>query len=136
MPGTETRRRGDIQGLRAVAILTVVAFHAFHGGLSGGYVGVDVFFVISGFLIAGILMREQASTGTISLPNFWARRVRRLMPATLVVAIATLLVSWYKFDQFTFIRTLDNAAWSLLSLANGGAVRVVGDWPTELRWAA
>lgn len=116
---TETAtRRGDIQGLRAIAILTVVAFHAFHTGLTGGYVGVDVFFVISGFLIAGILMREQAATGTISLPNFWARRVRRLMPATLVVAIATLAVASVKLSGFNLIRTFENGAWSVLSLAN------------------
>jgi peptidoglycan/LPS O-acetylase OafA/YrhL len=111
-------RRGDIQGLRAVAILTVVAFHAFDGVLPGGFVGVDVFFVISGFLIAGILIREQAATGTISLTGFWARRVRRLMPAILVVSIITLAVSWVRLNPLPLVRTLDNAGWSLLSLAN------------------
>jgi peptidoglycan/LPS O-acetylase OafA/YrhL len=111
-------RRGDIQGLRAIAILTVVVYHAFDTVLPGGFVGVDVFFVISGFLIAGILIREQASTGTISLAAFWARRVRRLMPAILVVAIATMVVSLLRLNLLSLVRTLDNAGWSLLSLAN------------------
>ncbi len=118
-PGTDTRaRRGDIQGLRALAVLAVVIYHAVHAALPGGFVGVDVFFVISGFLIAGILIREQQSTGTISLPAFWARRVRRLLPATLVVAIVTLAVATVRMEQFPLVRTFDNAAWSLLSLAN------------------
>lgn len=111
-------KRGDIQGLRAVAILTVVVFHAFHGVLPGGFVGVDVFFVISGFLIAGLLIREQNSTGTISLSAFWARRVRRLMPATLVVAIVTLVVASVRLDPLPLVRVFYSAAWSLLSLAN------------------
>jgi peptidoglycan/LPS O-acetylase OafA/YrhL len=111
-------RRGDIQGLRAVAILFVVTFHGVDRFLPGGFVGVDVFFVISGFLIAGILIREQSTTGSISLTSFWARRIRRLMPATLVVAIATLAVAALRLDTFSLVRTLENAGWSLISLAN------------------
>jgi len=118
LPRQETRRRGDIQGLRAIAILTVVAYHAFPGALTGGYVGVDVFFVISGFLITGILLREQSETGRISLPGFWARRVRRLLPATIVVAVVTLAVAWFRLDAVRFARTAGDAAWAMLSLAN------------------
>ncbi|NEE01454.1 acyltransferase family protein [Phytoactinopolyspora halotolerans] len=88
--------RGDIQGLRAVAVLLVLAFHAGIPGVQGGYVGVDVFFVISGFLITGLMIREVESTGRLNLRRFWARRVRRLLPAATVtltaVAVAVLVV--------------------------------------------
>ena len=79
--------RGDIEGLRAVAVVLVVAFHAGVGLVGGGFVGVDVFFVLSGFLVTGLLVDEIARTGTISLGEFYARRIRRLLPlATLVLA--------------------------------------------------
>lgn len=81
--------RPDIDGLRAVAVLAVLVFH-FGGALSGGFVGVDVFFVISGFLITGILARE-VEQGTFSLRKFWMRRLRRIAPASLVVTVVTLL---------------------------------------------
>jgi peptidoglycan/LPS O-acetylase OafA/YrhL len=87
------RFRADIQGLRALAILLVVVFHAGVGHLTGGFVGVDVFFVISGYLITSQLRAELSSTGTISIPGFIARRVRRLLPAAAVVLIATLALS-------------------------------------------
>lgn len=81
--------RPDIDGLRAVAVFAVLVFH-FGGALSGGFVGVDVFFVISGFLITGILTRE-VEQGTFSLRKFWTRRLRRIAPASLVVTVVTLL---------------------------------------------
>jgi peptidoglycan/LPS O-acetylase OafA/YrhL len=88
--------RRDIQGLRAVAVAVVLLFHAGIPGLEGGFVGVDVFFVISGFLITGLIVREVRRTGHLSLLAFYARRARRLLPATAVVfaaiAVATLLV--------------------------------------------
>lgn len=77
--------RGDIQGLRAVAVLLVVAYHLWPNRLSGGYIGVDVFLVISGYLISAHLVREYERTGTIALRRFWSRRVRRLLPAALMV---------------------------------------------------
>ena len=80
-----------IEGLRALAILLVVAYHAGIAQLSGGYVGVDVFFVLSGYLIIGLLERELRDTGTIALGEFWARRARRLLPAAAVVLLATLI---------------------------------------------
>lgn len=86
------RFRPDIEGLRAVAIVGVILFHAGIRQVSGGFLGVDVFFVLSGFLITGILISEFQSTGTISLPNFWARRIRRLLPAATLVSLATLLL--------------------------------------------
>ncbi|MBM7473578.1 acyltransferase family protein [Subtercola frigoramans] len=85
-----------IQGLRAIAVLLVVIYHFEPGRLTGGYIGVDVFFVISGFLITQQLSRELERTDRIRLPNFWAKRVRRLLPASLLVlvfsAIALLVV--------------------------------------------
>ena len=82
--------RPEIQALRAVAVGLVVAFHFWPDALPGGYVGVDVFFVISGFLITGSLWSEVSRTGRISLREFWARRIRRLLPAASVVLVACL----------------------------------------------
>src|SRR5206468_2780382 len=88
-------RRPEIQALRALAVALVIVFHAWPRTLPGGYVGVDVFFVISGFLITGQLTRELGRNGRISLASFWARRARRLLPAafvTLLVCTAGTLV--------------------------------------------
>ena len=84
--------RRDIEGLRAVAVAAVVLYHA-GTGLSGGFVGVDVFFVVSGFLITSLLVDERAGTGRISLSRFYARRARRLLPASALVIVATVLAS-------------------------------------------
>ena len=82
-----------LDGLRTLAVVPVVLFHAF-GGFPGGFIGVDLFFVISGFLITSILLRERESTGRIRLPTFWARRFRRLVPAVAVlVAVCALVAS-------------------------------------------
>ncbi|MFL6168361.1 MAG: acyltransferase family protein, partial [Ornithinibacter sp.] len=89
-----TRFRGDIEGLRALAVVLVVAFHAGVGAVTGGFVGVDVFFVLSGFLITGLLVDEMARTGTISLGDFYARRVRRLLPLATLVLAATAAATY------------------------------------------
>lgn len=81
--------RTDIEGLRAVAVLAVVLFHAGVPGVGGGFIGVDVFFVVSGFLITGLLWREAASTGTVRLARFYGARARRLLPAAVTVLVAT-----------------------------------------------
>ena len=81
----------NIQGLRAVAVLAVVLFHADMPGVGGGFVGVDVFFVISGFLITGLLWREVSSTGTIRLRDFYGARARRLLPASATVGVAIMV---------------------------------------------
>lgn len=83
--------RSDIEGLRAIAILLVVAAHARVSWLAGGFVGVDVFFVLSGYLITGVLLREIDRTGRLQFPNFYARRFRRLLPALLVMLVCTCL---------------------------------------------
>jgi peptidoglycan/LPS O-acetylase OafA/YrhL len=93
MPQERAEFRSDIEGIRGVAILLVVAFHAGVPWMSGGFVGVDVFFVLSGFLITGLLARELASTGDVDLGEFYARRARRLLPAFLVVVIATIALA-------------------------------------------
>ncbi len=83
--------RADIEGLRAIAVLAVVLFHAEVPGVGGGFVGVDVFFVISGFLITGLLWREANSTGTVRLRGFYGARARRLLPASALVGIVTAI---------------------------------------------
>lgn len=82
----------EIQGLRALAVLLVIAFHAKF--LSGGFIGVDIFYVISGYLITGLLLRELGQTGSISLANFYSRRIRRLLPSTFLVLMTTAIVSF------------------------------------------
>lgn len=81
----------EIQGLRAVAVLLVLVFHLWPAVLPGGFVGVDVFFVISGYLITGVLLRGLAGGGWLSLIDFYARRARRLLPAAMLVLFATLV---------------------------------------------
>ena len=83
--------RPDIQGLRAVAVVAVVLFHAAMPGIGGGFVGVDVFFVISGFLITGLLWREASDTGTVRLRRFYGARARRLLPAAAAVGVITMI---------------------------------------------
>ena len=86
--------RPDIDGLRAVSILLVVGFHAGFDALAGGYVGVDVFFVISGFLITSLLIAEQERTSRISLRDFYARRARRLLPLAFLTILCTLVAGY------------------------------------------
>ena len=87
--------RPDIEGLRAIAILLVVVYHVGFSWLPGGYVGVDVFFVISGFIITSHLVREVTATGRLSVGRFYARRMMRLLPAASLVITSTLAASWY-----------------------------------------
>ncbi|MFY1698671.1 acyltransferase family protein [Solwaraspora sp. WMMA2101] len=87
--------RRDIEGMRAVAVALVVAYHAKVPLFGGGYVGVDVFYVISGFVVTTVLLREFANTGSVSILGFYARRARRLLPAAMVVLVATLIASWW-----------------------------------------
>ena len=86
--------RSDIDGLRAVAVLAVLGFHAFPNFIRGGFVGVDVFFVISGYLITGLLLPEAANPD-FRLRDFYARRIRRIFPALTAVLAAVLAVAWY-----------------------------------------
>ena len=102
------RFRPDIEGLRAVAIGMVVLYHAGWWRASRGYLGVDVFFVLSGFLITGLLVQEIGMTGRVSLVRFWARRARRLLPAAAVVTLAVLVANralLSPFDQILYAKT-------------------------------
>jgi peptidoglycan/LPS O-acetylase OafA/YrhL len=93
-PPTSLAYRPDIDGLRAVAVLSVVVYHAFPGRFDGGFVGVDVFFVISGFLISGIIT-SGLRDGTFSFRTFYARRVRRIFPALVVVLTCSVAAGWF-----------------------------------------
>ena len=85
--------RPEIDGLRALAVLAVIMFHA-KIALSGGYLGVDVFFVISGYLITSLIIKE-LQKGTFTFVAFWERRIRRIVPATSVMVVAVLVAGWF-----------------------------------------
>jgi len=92
--GPQQEFRRDIQGLRALAVLLVVGNHAGLPGFGGGFVGVDVFFVISGYVITQLLMRESEKPVPTALADFYARRIRRIVPAATATLVLTLLVAW------------------------------------------
>ncbi|MGV0954487.1 MAG: acyltransferase family protein [Fluviibacter sp.] len=91
---THPNYRPDIDGLRAIAVLAVVGFHAFPGLIRGGFIGVDIFFVISGFLISSILF-SSLETGRFSFFNFYAHRARRIFPALALVMASCLIFGWF-----------------------------------------
>jgi peptidoglycan/LPS O-acetylase OafA/YrhL len=110
--------RPDIEGMRGVAVLLVVLFHAWPGLVSGGFIGVDVFFVISGFLITGLLYRELGRTGRIVFSAFYVRRIRRLLPAAALAIGGTFLLSAWLLSPLALPRvTLDGVA-AALSVSN------------------
>ena len=90
---TTSGYRPDVEGLRGIAILSVVLYHLDQRLLPGGFTGVDIFFVISGFLITGILLREYQATGRIDLWGFWSRRARRILPSAALVLLVTTVLS-------------------------------------------
>lgn len=95
-PSRDNRRTGfrpDIQGIRALAVLLVIVNHVAPSRLTGGYIGVDVFFVVSGYLITSLLVREASTGGRISLAGFYARRARRILPAATLVTLVTVVGS-------------------------------------------
>lgn len=111
------RNRADIDGLRAVAVAMVMAFHAGVPGLKGGFAGVDVFFVVSGFLIGGLVAGRQAA-GTFSLTGFWERRVRRILPALLVVLAVCSVLAWFLLLPSDLTAFARSGVAALLSVAN------------------
>jgi peptidoglycan/LPS O-acetylase OafA/YrhL len=110
--------RPDVQGLRAVAILLVVLFHAGIPGITGGYVGVDVFFVISGFVITGVLLRERGTTRRTSLVHFYGRRARRIIPAASLVIVVTVVAAYHFLGPLTGHENAVDGQWAAVFLAN------------------
>ncbi len=110
--------RPDIEGLRAIAVLLVLFDHAGLALLSGGYVGVDVFFMLSGFLITGILLKEQERSGRVSLPRLYARRARRLPPAGSLVLVFTVIASFLYLGESRANRVAEDARWATLFASN------------------
>ena len=110
--------RPDIQGLRALAVLLVIFAHAGFGTLSGGFVGVDVFFVISGFLITSLLVREATRSGGVSLVGFYARRARRILPAAAVVAAATVVAAIVFLPLVRAVEVIKDSVWAAAFAAN------------------
>ncbi len=120
--------RLDIQGLRALAVLLVVVHHLGGLGLPGGYVGVDVFLVISGYLITGLLLREVERSGRISLSRFYARRARRILPAATLVTAVTVLVSLLVLPLVRTQTVVVDAIWATVFAANVRSASVGTDY--------
>jgi peptidoglycan/LPS O-acetylase OafA/YrhL len=116
-PG-DRRFRPDVEGLRAVAVVLVVLYHANVPRITGGYVGVDVFFVISGFVITGLLLRERAATGHTSILAFYGRRSRRIIPAAVLVIVVTVLLSYHLLGFLTGNSVAVDGRWAAVFLSN------------------
>src|SRR3954462_11795596 len=110
--------RPDIEGLRAVAVVAVVLFHAGVPGVPGGFVGVDVFFVVSGFLITGLLWREVRDTGRVRLARFYAARARRLLPAGMFVLLVTAVAAAWLLPRLQARAVLGDAVASAVYAGN------------------
>ena len=120
--------RLDIQGLRALAVILVILAHAKVSHFAGGYIGVDVFFVISGFVITGLLLRQSANNVIANLGKFYARRIRRIMPAATLVVIGTLIASFYWIGPFSSQPLLSDVRWASLFSANFHFITVGTDY--------
>src|ERR1035437_1849212 len=110
--------RPDIQAVRALAVSLVVLDHADIPGVHGGFLGVDVFFVVSGFVITNVLLRERASKGTTSIPGFYARRIRRILPAATVVLIATIFATYHWLSFIAGAISADDAKYVAAFVGN------------------
>lgn len=108
----------EVQALRALAVFAVVAWHFYPRAVPGGFVGVDIFFVISGFLITSKLLRDAEAHGKINLAEFWAARIRRIMPAATVTACVIIVATfiWWPTEQWEQVSRQGIA--SLLSIVN------------------
>jgi peptidoglycan/LPS O-acetylase OafA/YrhL len=110
--------RPDVEGLRAIAVILVVLYHAQIPGVPSGFVGVDVFFVISGFLITGLLLRERVATNSTSITRFYARRARRILPASSLVVLVTLVATYHWLGFIVGNRVAVDAKWTAVFMAN------------------
>ena len=110
--------RADIQALRAVAIGSVVFFHFWPVLLPGGYVGVDIFFVVSGYLITGQLWRQVQLNGKVNFRDFWSRRARRLLPASLLAIATVVLIAYWRMPSSWFLKLREDGVGSIVYLQN------------------
>ena len=117
--------RPDIDGLRALAVLTVALFHINPNYMPSGFLGVDIFFVISGYLITSIIYREMAE-GTFTFANFYNRRIKRILPVFFVVILTGLLVVWLMFSVGDYWKMANSAIFSVLFISNIYFARGVG----------
>ncbi|MGJ4842868.1 acyltransferase family protein [Leifsonia sp. Le1] len=117
VPAPHRSFRRDVQGLRALAVVAVILDHLLHWP-RGGFVGVDVFFVISGFLITGLLLREIERDGRISFSAFYRNRIRRILPAAALVLVVTVSVGWGVYGTERALSIVRDAGWSALFAAN------------------
>ena len=132
-----------LDGLRALAVASVVLFHAGVSGLNGGFLGVDTFFVLSGFLITSLLLAEHLRTGHIKLSNFWVRRARRLMPALLAMLSATVIAGHFLLDSddLKLLRTDGLAAlayianWRMIWRGTGYVAATATPSPLQHTWS-
>jgi peptidoglycan/LPS O-acetylase OafA/YrhL len=124
-------RRPALDGIRALAVTAVVVYH-FGGGstswLPGGFLGVDVFFVLSGYLITGLLLAEYARRGGIDLPGFWVRRARRLMPALIAMLLAVVAWIWWATPLESYPMRRTDVFWTVGYLANWHLIKDQDDY--------
>lgn len=127
-PAKDRKFRPDIEGVRAIASLQVMLFHAGVSWMAGGFVGVDVFYVLSGFLVTAGLLREAESRGVINFWDFMGRRFRRLLPVSALVIILTVLATYYWMGPTAGNSVAEDAAWTSLFLANWRFIAVGTDY--------
>ena len=125
----DVRYRADIDGLRAIAVLAVIAYHAFPRVLPGGFIGVDIFFVISGYLISGILFREHAAAA-FSLRNFYARRIKRIFPSLIAMLVLVLGYGWLALLPSEYRQVGRHAAAGSIFVQNIALLRESGYFDT------
>ena len=116
-----------LDGLRAVAILAVLAFHTLPGVLPGGFTGVDVFFVLSGYLIASVILHD-IRDGKFSLREFYLRRIQRLLPNAAFMVLVTVALSYFALLPLATVKVAEHGIWSLLNLSNIYIWRNVGGY--------
>ncbi len=125
--------RRELQGLRAVAVLLVVLDHAGLPFVQGGYVGVDVFFVLSGYLITGLLLRQARRDGRIRLSDFYVRRARRILPAAVLTLVVTDLVAHQLLNLVRARQAVSDSVWAAFFMANVHFAREGSDYFSQLQ---
>ena len=127
-PVPTLRHRDDLQGLRALAVLLVVLNHAGLPFLRGGFVGVDVFFVLSGFLITGLLLAQARRDGNVRLLDFYVRRARRILPAAVLTLVVTDIAAHQLLNFVRAREAVTDSVWAAFFAANVHFARVGSDY--------